>query len=86
MLLKPPLDRQVDPKMVVLAPLLPHLGTLGRNLGFNLVHLGAMLGAKKHLNGLSQQRFSKVFAGIASRTLPKIFQEAGGFSSVADCM
>ena len=78
MLLNLPLDRQVEPKMVVLAPLLAHLGTLGRHLGFNLVHLGAKLGAKKHLNGFSHRSFSKVFAGIASRTLPKIFQEAGG--------
>ena len=79
MLPKPFFDRQVEPKMVVLAPLLVHLGALGRHLGFNLVHLGAKLGAKRHLNGLSQRSFSKVFAGIASRPLPKIFQEAGGF-------
>ena len=72
MLLNPPLDRQDEPKMVVWAPLLTHLGALGR-------HLGAELGTKRHLNGLSQKSFSKVFAGIASRTLPKIFQEAGGF-------
>ena len=79
MLLNLPLDRQVEPKMVVLAPLLAHLGALGRHRGLNLVHLGAKLGAKRHLNGLSQQSFSKIFAGMASRTLPKIFQEAGGF-------
>ena len=66
-------------KMAILAPLLAHLGALGRHLGFNLVHLGAKLGAKRHLNGLSQKSFSKVFAGMASRTLPKMFQEAGGF-------
>ena len=65
--------------MVVLAPLLAHLGALGRHLGFNLVHLGAKLGAKRHLTGLSQKSFLKVFAGMASRTLPKIIQEAGGF-------
>ena len=65
--------------MAILAPLLAHLGALGRHLGFNLVHLGAKLGAKRHLNGLSQKSFLKVFAGMASRTLPKIFQEAGGF-------
>ena len=79
MLLKPPWKSQVEPKMVVLAPLLAHLGALGRHLGFNLVHLGAKLGAKRHLTGLSQKSFLKVFAGMASRTLPKIFQEAGGF-------
>ena len=79
MILKLPWKSQVEPKMVVLAPLLAYLGVLGRNLGFNLVHLGAMLGAKRHLNGLSQKSFSKVFAGMASRTLPKIFQAAGGF-------
>ena len=79
MLPKPLFDPQDEPKMVVLAPLLAHLGALGRHLGFNLVHLGAKLGAKRHLNGLSQKSFSKVFAGMASRTLPKIFQEAGGF-------
>ena len=78
MLLKPPWKSQVEPKMVVLAPLLAHLGALGRHLGFNLVHLVAKLGAKRHLNGLSQKSFSKVFAGMASRTLPKMFQEAGG--------
>ena len=78
MLPKPLFDPQDEPKMVVLAPLLAHLGALGGHLGFNLVHLGAKLGAKRHLNGLSQKSFSKVFAGIASRTLPKIFQEAGG--------
>ena len=79
MLLKPLWKRQVKLKMVGLAPLLAHLGTLGRHLGFNLVHLGAKLGAKRHLTGLSQKSFLKVFAGMASRTLPKIFQEAGGF-------
>ena len=79
MLPKPLFDPQDEPKMVVLAPLLAHLGALGRHLGFNLVHLGAKLGAKRHLNGLSQKSFLKVFAGMASRTLPKIFQEAGGF-------
>ena len=79
MLLKPPWKRQVEPKMAILAPLLVHLGALGRHLGFNLVHLGAKLGAKRHLTGLSQKSFLKVFAGMASRTLPKIFQEAGGF-------
>ena len=86
MLLKPLWKRQVKLKMVVLAPLLAHLGTLGRHLGFNLVHLGAKLSAKRHLTGLSQKSFLKVFVGMASRTLLKIFQEAGGFSSVADCM
>ena len=79
MLLKPFWKRQVKLKMVVLAPLLAHLGTLGRHLGFNLVHLGAKLGAKRHLTGLSQKSFLKVFAGMASRTPPKIIQEAGGF-------
>ena len=79
MLLKPPWKRQVGPKMAILAPLLAHLGALGRHLGFNLVHLGAKLGAKRHPNGLFQKSFFKVFAGMASRTLPKIFQEAGGF-------
>ncbi len=79
MLLKPFWKRQVKLKMVVLAPLLAHLGTLGRHLGFNLVHLGAKLGAKRHLTGLFQKNFLKVFAGMASRTLPKIIQEAGGF-------
>ena len=78
MLLKRLWKRQVKLKMVVLAPLLAHLGSLGRHLGFNLVHLGAKLGAKRHLNGLFQRSISKVFAGIASRTLPKIIQEAGG--------
>ena len=78
MLLNLPLDRRVEFKMVVLAPLLAHLGTLGRHLGFNLVHLGAKLGAKRHLTGLSQKSFLKVFAGMASRTLLKIVQEAGG--------
>ena len=63
MLLKPPWKRQVEPKMAILAPFLAHLGALGRHLGFNLVHLGAKLGANTHLNGLSQK---------------KIFQEAGG--------
>ena len=79
MLLKPVWKRQVKLKMVVLAPLLAHLGTLGRHLGFNLVHLGAKLGAKRFLTGLSQKSFLKVFVGMASRTLPKIFQETGGF-------
>ena len=51
MLLKPPWKSQVKPKMAILAPLLAHLGALGRHLGFNLVHLGAKLGAKRHLNG-----------------------------------
>ena len=78
MLPKPPWKSQVKPKMAILAPLLAHLGALGRHLGFNLVHLGAKLGAKRHLTGLSQKSFLKVFAGMASRTLPKIFQEAGG--------
>ena len=78
MLPKPFIDPQDESKMVVLAPLLAHLGALGRHLGFNLVHLGAKLGAKRHLNGLSQKSFSKLFAGIVSRTLPTIFQEAGG--------
>ena len=78
MLLNPPSNCQVEPKIVVLAPLLAHLGALGRHLGFNLVHLGAKLGAKMHLNGLSQKSFLKVFAGMASRTPPKIIQEAGG--------
>ena len=78
MLLKPPWKRQVEPKMAILAPFLAHLGALGRHLGFNLVHLGAKLGAKRHLNGLSQKSFLKVFVGMASRTLPKICQEAGG--------
>ena len=78
MLLKPLWKRQVKLKMVVLAPLLAHLGTLGRHLGFNLVHLGAKLGAKRHLTGLSQKSFLKVFAGMASRTPPNIIQEAGG--------
>ena len=78
MLLKPLWKRQVKLKMVVLAPLLAHLGALGRHLGFNLVHLGAKLGAKRHLNGLSQKSFLTVFVGMASRTLLKIFQEAGG--------
>ena len=50
MLLKPPWKRQVEPKMAILAPFLAHLGALGRHLGFNLVHLGAKLGAKSHLN------------------------------------
>ena len=81
MLPKPLFDPQDEPTMVVLAPLLAHLGALGRHLGFNLVHLGAKLGAKRHLTGLSQKSFLKVFAGMASRTLPKIFQEAGGFFS-----
>ena len=79
MLLKPPWKRQVEPKMAILAPFLAHLGALGRHLGFNLVHLGAKLGAKRHLNGLSQKSFLTVFVGMASRTLLKIFQEAGGF-------
>ena len=79
MLPKPLFDPQDEPKMVVLAPLLAHLGALGRHLGFNLVHLGAKLSAKRHLNGLSQKSFLKVFAGMASRTPPKIIQEAGGF-------
>ena len=79
MLLKRFWKRQVKLKMVVLAPLLAHLGTLGRHLGFNLVHLGAKLGAKRHLTGLSQKSFLKVFAGMASRTPPKIIQEAGRF-------
>ena len=79
MLPKPLFDPQDEPKMAILAPLLAHLGALGRHLGFNLVHLGAKLGAKRHLNGLSQKSFLKVFAGMASRTLPKIFQLAGGF-------
>ena len=79
MLLKPFWKRQVKLKMVVLAHLLAHLGSLGRHLGFNLVHLGAKLGAKGHLNGLSQKSFLKVFVGITSKTLPKIFQEAGRF-------
>ena len=78
MLLKPPWKRQVEPKMAILAPFLAHLGALGRHLGFNLVHLGAKLGAKRHLTGLSQKSFLKVFAGMASRTPPKIIQEAGG--------
>ena len=78
MLLKPPWKRQVELKMAILAPFLAHLGALGRHLGFNLVHLGAKLGAKRHLTGLSQKSFLKVFVGMASRTLPKIFQEAGG--------
>ena len=76
---KPVFDPQDEPKMVVLAPLLAHLGALGGHLGFNLVNLGAKLGAKRHLNGLSQKSFLKVFVGMASRTLPKISQEAGGF-------
>ena len=50
MLPKPLFDPQDEPKMVVLAPLLAHLGALGGHLGFNLVHLGAKLGAKRHLN------------------------------------
>ena len=79
MLLKPPWKRQVEPKMAILAPLLAHLGALGGHLKFNLVHLGAKLGAKRHLTGLSQKSFLKVFAGMASRTPPKIIQEAGGF-------
>ena len=79
MLLKRFWKRQVKLKMVVLAPLLAHLGVLGGHLGFNLVHLGAKLGAKRHLNGLSQKSFLTVFVGMASRTLLKIFQEAGGF-------
>ena len=78
MLPKPPWKRQVEPKMVILAPLLPHFGALGHYLGSNLVHLGAKLGAKRHLTGLSQKSFLKVFAGMASRTPPKIIQEAGG--------
>ena len=79
MLPKPLFDPQDEPKLVVLAPLLAHLGALGRHLGFNLVHLGAKLSAKRHLNGLSQNSFLTVFVGMASRTLLKIFQEAGGF-------
>ena len=86
MLLKRFWKRQVKLKMVVLAPLLAHLGTLGGHLGFNLVHLGAKLGAKRHRNRLSKKSFSKVFASIAPRSPRKIFQEAGGFSSGADCM
>lgn len=86
MLPKPLFDPQDEPKMVVLAPLLAHLGALGRHLGFNLVHLGAKLGAKRHRNRLSKKSFSKVFASIAPRSPRKIFQEAGGFSSGADCM
>ena len=65
--------------MVVLTPLLAHLGALGGHLELNLVHIGAKLGAKRHLTGLSQKSFLKVFAGMASRTPPKIIQEAGGF-------
>ena len=79
MLPKPLWKSQVKPQMVVLAPLLAHLGALGGHLGFNLVHLGAKLGAKRHLTGFSQKSFLKVFVGMASRTLPKIFQEAGRF-------
>ena len=78
MLPKPLFDPQDEPKMVVLAPLLAHLGALGGHLGFNLVHLGAKLSAKRHLNGISQKSFLTVFVGMASRTLLKIFQEAGG--------
>ena len=50
MLPKPFVDPRDEPKMVVLAPLLVHLGALDGHLGFNLVHLGAKLGAKSHLN------------------------------------
>ena len=85
MLLKPPWKRQVELKMAILAPFLAHLGALGRHLGFNLVHLGAKLGAKRHLTGLSQKSFLKVFAGMASRTPPKIIQEAGGFHGKRHC-
>ena len=78
MLPKPFVDPRDEPKMVVLAPLLVHLGALDGHLGFNLVHLGAKLGAKRHPNGLFQKSFLKVFAVMASRTLPKIIQKAGG--------
>ena len=86
MLPTPSWKRQVEPKMVILAPLLPHFGALGHYLGSNLVHLVAKLGAKRHRNRLSKKSFSKVFASIAPRSPRKIFQEAGGFSSGADCM
>ena len=89
MLLKRFWKRQVEPKMVILAPFLAHLGALGRHLGFNLVHLGAKLSAKKifqeagglRLGGFSLC-FTSIFASGASRTRPrKVIQKCSQVAS-----
>ena len=85
MLPKPLFDPQDEPKMVVLAPLLAHLGALGRHLGFNLVHLGAKLGAKRHPNGLFQKSFFKVFAGTCFEGVRGYSRGGGAWRSFWMC-